>query len=521
MIKRKTPKIFVIFCFIFLLFFVGCSSTKKPTSPFKTPLGTLKLTTEPTFVPTTHNGTPAESAITITILYTDDEHGYMEGEGGEVGAAELMGVWEDEFGYTLDGPFLVLSGGDMWTGPAVSTWFTGSSMVQVMNAMGYDAAALGNHDFDFGLDQLKLRTEEMTFPLLSANTRYKSDGSIPTDIGITPFALVDVNGITFGVIGLSGTNTPSVTNPDTVAPYDFINYETALREIVPQVRDAGADIIVVPAHICSGELGGLAIAVSDLEITMFGGGHCHESFSRLSGETILLGGGDYMMSFAYAELIYDPETGSISISDYGTMNNRSGNTVGVIADIVEEFVAEANIVLAQVIGYSTHRISQRSEEMEKLIAESWLWAFPGVDVALTNTGGIRDALPAGDITIGDIITVLPFDNTIIQLNLTGEQLENILFYRQDNLAIGGLEKGIGIWILIKTGVELDPETIYVVLVNSYMYSGGSGYTFSTYDPDGYDTTMPYRQPLIDWIKAQGSTADDPMDDEIDELISIP
>ena len=516
--RRKLIVFFFIFCFLILS---GCSPTKKPASPTKTPLDTPKPTTELTVEPTTPDGTLADSTFTITILYTNDEHGYMEGVGGGVGAAELMGVWEDEFDYTLDGPFLVLSGGDMWTGPAISTWFSGASMVQVMNAMGYDAAAVGNHEFDFGLDQLKLRTEEMTFPLLSANTRYKSDGSIPIDIGITPFALVSVNGVTFGVIGLTLTNTPSVTNPDIVAPFDFIDYETALREIVPQAREAGADIIVVPAHICSGGLSGLAIDVSDLEISMFGGGHCHETFSRLSGDSVLLGGGEHMMGFAFAELEYDPETGSVSILDYGTMDNRSGNTVGVIADLVEEFVVEADIVLAQVIGYGTHRISQRSEEMEKLIAESWLWAFPGADVALTNTGGIRDALPAGDITIGDIITILPFDNTIVQLNLTGEQLEDILFYKQDDLAIGGLEKGIGKWTLVKTGVELDSETIYVVLVNSYMYSGGSSYTFSAYDPDGYDTNIQFRQPLIDWIKAQGSNADDPIDDAIDDLINYP
>jgi 5'-nucleotidase len=172
----------------------------------------------------------------------------MEGTEAGAGAADMVGLWQKEFDYSQDGPFLVLSGGDMWTGPAVSTWFEGASMVQVMNAMGYDAAAPGNHEFDFGLDTLAYNIEEMDFPILGANIRYKSDGRIPTDIGIQPYTLVEVSGVTVGVIGLAGTNTPQVTSPAIVAPFDFIDYEDALREIVPEVRAAGAEIIVVPTH---------------------------------------------------------------------------------------------------------------------------------------------------------------------------------------------------------------------------------------------------------------------------------
>ena len=87
-------------------------------------------------------------------MYTNDEHGLMEATESSGGAAGLMGLWREQEGYSENGPYLILSGGDMWTGPAISTWFKGESMVNVMNGMQYDAAAIGNHEFDFKIEGL-------------------------------------------------------------------------------------------------------------------------------------------------------------------------------------------------------------------------------------------------------------------------------------------------------------------------------------------------------------------------------
>ena len=105
----------------------------------------------------------------LTILYTNDEHGWMEGMEPHQSAAHLFQLWQEQEGYSEEGPFLILSGGDNWTGPAISTWSEGRSMVEVMNAMQYDASAVGNHEFDFGLDVIKARAEEADF-LISAQT---------------------------------------------------------------------------------------------------------------------------------------------------------------------------------------------------------------------------------------------------------------------------------------------------------------------------------------------------------------
>ena len=126
--------------------------------------------------------------VTLTVIYTNDEHGWIMGEEVGQGAAEIAGLWAAN--YAGDDAVLILSGGDNWTGPAISTWFGGESMVEVMNAMGYTAAAVGNHEFDFGLAGLKIRTEQANYPYLGANIRYKSDGSVPAVLGFQPYKIV-------------------------------------------------------------------------------------------------------------------------------------------------------------------------------------------------------------------------------------------------------------------------------------------------------------------------------------------
>ena len=107
----------------------------------------------------------------LTILHTNDEHGWMESYKGSGGADGLQRLWSQREGFGPDGPFLVISSGDMWTGPAISTTLAGESMVDVMNALGYRAATLGNHDFDFGQDAIRQRRLEASRALTARTCR--------------------------------------------------------------------------------------------------------------------------------------------------------------------------------------------------------------------------------------------------------------------------------------------------------------------------------------------------------------
>jgi 2',3'-cyclic-nucleotide 2'-phosphodiesterase (5'-nucleotidase family) len=453
---------------------------------------------------------PADTVRELTILYTNDEHGWMSGLQPEASAANLMGLWRTAEAYHPDGNFLLLSGGDMWTGPAISTWFQGQSMAEVMNAMGYDAAAVGNHEFDFGLEALQARAAESAFPFLSANIRYKNDGTTPVDLGIRPFTIITVNDIQVGIIGLTTTRTSTTTNPVNITEFEFIDYETALREMVPQVREAGAEIIVVPAHICQASLEILAKDVADLGIALMGGGHCNELFATELNDIVLVEGGTAFASYAYANFQFDTASDTIVSVDYGVRSNSGGTADPVVESIVLRWQEEADAELNRTIGYSESGLLRRSQGMQSLITEAWLWAYPTADIAITNLGGMRADLTPGDITLADVVGVMPFDNVIVELLLTGEQVEVML--GQESAAIGGVYRDNFRWYLKATGEELDPDAFYSVLVNDFMYAGGDDYALlAIYDPDGYNTAINWRQPVIDWIMAQESSPDAPMD----------
>ncbi|MBT6059163.1 MAG: hypothetical protein HOG51_14085, partial [Gammaproteobacteria bacterium] len=254
-------------------------------------------------------GSAGDSVRELTVLYTNDEHGWMEGTQEGNSAANLLGLWREKEGYSEDGPFLVLSGGDHWTGPAISTWFEGEGMVELMNSMAYDATAIGNHEFDFGLDNLQQRMEQADYPYLAANINWKpgADSRIEENnlIEFLPSTILELNDLRIGIAGLSTTETPQATNPINVRELDFTDYEPALRRSVADMTSEDVDMIFVVAHVCMAELEPLAEKIADLNISLIGGGHCNELVAQKVGDTILLEGGSNYRSYAKAKFSYD------------------------------------------------------------------------------------------------------------------------------------------------------------------------------------------------------------------------
>ena len=489
---------------------VATTPPRRPTPTNAPP----DLATETSAQPATATPAPTGNLREVTVLYTNDEHGWMEGMEPGRGAANLLGLWQAN-GYN-PATTLIISGGDMWTGPAISTWFEGESMVEVMNAMGYAAAAVGNHEFDFGLAALQARAAQANFPLLSANIRDVSSGAIPAGLGIQPYTLVTVNGVQVGLIGLTTTSTPRTTNPSNVAGFEFIDYETALRETVPEVRAAGAQLILVPAHICQAEAERLARQVSDLGLAMVGGGHCNELFAKEIEGTVVLEGGYHLTSYAAVTFQYDLAADAVVDVAYDvTANQPTGVPDPAVTAIVQRWRARVEGELNEVIGYSETGLARRGPEMQALVTEAWLASYPA-DVAITNLGGFRADLPAGAITLDAIVTVLPFNNTIVEVEVTGAQLLDVLSFAE--AAVGGASRQRGEWVL-HDGTAIDPAGSYTLLVNDFMYAGGDGYEMlAEYDPAAYNTAIDWRQPLIDWIKAQNSSADNPIDAAIAALV---
>ncbi len=494
-------------CLLVLVMFSACQWAMPQSSPVLTPAVDS--------LPPADQNTSA-----LTIFYTSDEHGWLAGQTEGQGAAELAGIWQAEFGWQPDDEnFLLVSGGDNWTGPAVSSWFKGQSMVEVMNQMGYAASAVGNHEFDFGTSVLTERTAEAGFPYLSANMTRKSDGAYPAELGIQPYTIVKRAGLNIGIIGLTTTRTAYAANPAIVGAYEFGDYAKSVRQAAALARDDGATVLIVIAHICGNELQSLARAVADLDIIMFGGGHCHATMAQKSGGALLLEAGSNLGHFAYARFSIDPATQHPTLADYGIRKNKGGKADAAVAEIVARWVDFANLEANVVIGYLQSTIPQKSILMQRLITESWLAGYPLADVAMTNLGGMRTELAAGEVTLGDIVAMMPFDNVLIEMHLTGAQIKDVLNAKTTTPpAIGGMHKNGGVWLLNKSGLPLDDQAVYVVLVNDFMYAGGDHYDLlAQFDPQAYNTSIDWRQPLIDWMIAQNASATQPLDSAINRL----
>jgi 2',3'-cyclic-nucleotide 2'-phosphodiesterase (5'-nucleotidase family) len=270
-------------------------------------------------------------------------------------------------------------------------------------------------------------------------------------------------------------------------------------------------------HLCRQELETLAQRVADLEIQFMGSGHCNELFAETVGATTLVGGGYHLTSFARADFVFDTAADTVLEAGAETFRNEPGATPDTtVAAIVEEWRARTDEELEVVIGYSDHGLQRRSDEMLALVTESWLWAYPTADISITNEGGFRAALAPGEITFADVVGMLPFNNVLVEVELRGEALLQVL--ARGDAAVGGAHLGIGEWILEDTGQPIQRDEVYRVLVNDFMYAGGDDYTLlAQLDPDAYNTAIDWRQPVIDWIVAQASSPEMPLDGAFEAL----
>jgi 5'-nucleotidase/UDP-sugar diphosphatase len=446
----------------------------------------------------------------LTVLYSNDEHGWMEGREPGLGAAGLLGLWREKEGYSEDGPFLLLSGGDHWTGPAISTWFEGEGMVEVMSAMGYDATAIGNHEFDFGLDNLEQRIRQANFPYLAANIQWKASETLPSELGILAFTTTVVNDLTIGIIGLSTINTPSTTNPINIVALSFLDYEPVLRETVEQLQAANPDLLFVVSHVCMAALRPLAAAVADLNISLMGGGHCNELVAEKVGETILLESNGHFRSYARAHFEYDIGSDSLINSSFSAEQNEAGHSDEPVAQLVAKWRAATQVELSAQLGFSSREYLANDDRLQSAVVESWLQIDGTAELAINNRFALRAPLPRGEVTLADVVGILPFENTIVAVELSGAQILQVLAQGEAPY-VEGLIRTENDWRLAKTGRLIDTDETYRVLINSFMYEGGAGYdAIAKFDSAGFDTEIHYRQPLVDWLLEQDSSTSRPL-----------
>ena len=428
----------------------------------------------------------------FTIFYTNDEHGWIEGDNDDAGAVDMYPDLLD-YGYGEDESMLLLSGGDNWSGPAISSWFKGQPAIEVMNAMGYMASALGNHEFDAKVENLEKLSKQAKFSMLSANIIDNNTGTFPDFV--KPYIIIKKQNVKIGIIGLSSLSTPYTTFPAYVKDYTFTDYAQALKKYVPEMKKNGAEVLILIGHICNDEMEELKPLAKDLGICFIGGAHCHQSFVEKDNEIVLMQAGSYYRKYGKFVFNYNPSSQKVEIVSAQVIKNiKKSGVENPVTDIVDYWSAKVDSALSDTIGYASSTIYYNSNEMANMVTDSWLVKFPEAQVSITNSGGIRQDIEAGYITLEDIVGVLPFNNTLLELDLTGKQLIDCIkdYELGGMLTIGGNR--------LTNGDLIYADSLYKVITTDYLYSVSSNH-FAEYDSTPYNTSTHYRQPVIDWIRS--------------------
>ena len=401
--------------------------------------------------------------------------------------------------------------------------------IDVMNEWGMDASALGNHEFDYGLPRLFEHIERADFPFLSANIVDEDTGETPD--WLDGSKVFRVNGMRVGVIGATVQNTPELVRADATAGLEFLDEAERIARESRLLRRAGVKIQIVVIHEGAsaganavdgrapqpwqGPIIGITEALQSTTVDLVIAGHTHRAANTVVGRIPVVEGFNAGASYSVAQLM-------VSRGDvvWAGTANRTAKNLGVaprpdvqaIVDAANEETAELR---NQVIGSQSVDIVRdparlTESNMGNLVADAMRTKYPGVDAALTNSGGLRADLlqtpPAageapGEITWGEVFAVLPFGNRTVILTVTGAQLREALLNGfspvcDPNVHSGRFPQVSGLRLTYHCSgttpvideIALAPEgpggpvtpvgdadTVRIV-TNDFMLTGGDGYT---------------------------------------------
>jgi 5'-nucleotidase/UDP-sugar diphosphatase len=485
--------------------------------------------------PTSSNRTPGAAAhsspspIQLRVLLTTDEHGWLSPlhdkkngvwRGGIHAAAAAMRAE----GYEKGAPgWMLMSAGDMWTGPFETTVLEGAPMTEAMNHLGYRAVAVGNHEFDFGQGSLAERAHQASFPFLGANLVQEATGQPPPWMkGWTMLDVTVPGGVArVAVVGLACVDSPITADVRHMAGLRFEPYEATLRRVLPEVKAAAPDVIVVLAHDRVDAVRPLVPVLRAYGVSLVAAGHEHRpsafvddaGTSAVDDDVVICNAGPYLRSLCRVDLevergVLRAHRERIIAVEHPSDAPAPAFDEGLHA-IVAEAEASAQRVGGEVLVESRQRLSRgRDGSLGQLLVDAWLEALPFADVALTNAGGLRQDIEPGPLRLRDIISALPFQNTLLVVEVTGRELREVLLANPQTV-VGGAryewsETGEGRWIVQRLvdrdGVAIADDRVFKAVINDFMYRGGDHYTFEDRTPE--ETAMDWREPVYRLLRTQ-------------------
>jgi 2',3'-cyclic-nucleotide 2'-phosphodiesterase / 3'-nucleotidase / 5'-nucleotidase len=439
----------------------------------------------------------------LRVLATNDFHGNLapiRTPNGTVGGAAALATYfaMERAGYGGRGPVLLLDGGDIMQGTPVSTLLRGRSTVAYYNAVGYDAAAIGNHEFDWGPGVLRERMADARFPWLAANILVAGSDTTPDWMSGT--VMLERDGVRIGVIGLMTQELPTATMAQYIAGLDVADGAAVMNRLVPQLRDAGADFVIVVAHAgaeCNPDMTACGHEMPDwLRRTtarpdLVVSGHTHQVVrTHINGVAIIESGrwGTHYGVVDLERITADSVDAWIRGTPVPWTDAVPPDTA--IAALVARAEAEVGPQLARPITTAAEEITRVLGEspLGRLIADAQR-AATGAQIAFMNAGGVRAPILPGTVTWGDLFRVQPFGNLLVVLELTGDDIRDALEHAlaEGRMAayVSGLEAGYDpdrapgdrvLWMRLPDGTPVQADAVYTVSVPDFLATGsGDGF----------------------------------------------
>lgn len=477
----------------------------------------------------------AQADYNLTILHTNDFHARFEpiskydsgcdaetnAEGKCFGGSARLVTAVAAARARSDNSILV-DGGDQFQGTLFYTYYKGKMAAEFMNKLGYDAMTVGNHEFDDGPEVLAGFMEAVSFPVLMSNADVSREPLLAGKLAKS--TVIEKDGEKIGLIGLTPQDTDELASPgDNIT---FTEPADAVAGEISKLKDMGINKFVVLSH--SGFAVDKAVAAAVPEIDVIVGGHSNTFLSNTSDRAegpypTMVGTTAIVSAYAYGKFLGEL---NVRFDDNGVVTQASGEPLIMDADVAEDADSVARIAeLAKPLDEIRNKIVASSDaviegdrkvcrtqecEIGNLVADAMLArvADQGVTIAIQNSGGLRSSIDAGEVTMGEVLTVLPFQNTLSTFQLKGSDvvaaLENGVSQVEEAKGrfpqVAGLkfafdaskpagERVSDVMVMGADGTTspIDPAATYGVVSNNYMRGGGDGYkVFKNGGMNAYD-----------------------------------
>lgn len=503
----------------------------------------------------------ADTTYKLTVLHTNDHHGrFWQNRYGEYGMAARKTLIDDlrEEIQAEGSSVLLLSGGDINTGVPESDLQDAEPDFKGMSKIGYDAMALGNHEFDNPLDVLFKQQEWASFPMLSANIYDKNTGKRL----FQPYAMFNKQGIKIAVIGLTTEDTAKLGNPEFIEQIDFRDPKEEAKNLIAELKETEyPDLIFAVTHMGHYENGNrginapgdvaLARYLNEGDLDMIVGGHSQEPVC-MEGPNVIKksfkpgdecqpdqqNGAYIVQAHEWGKYVgradYEFRNGELSMVSYDLIPVNLKKKIKVDGQsqrvLIQEEIEQDEAMLEFLRPYQEKgqgklnvKIAESNGKLEgdrsvvryqqtnlgRLIATAHMERAKA-DFAVMNSGGVRDSIAAGDITYKDVLTVQPFGNMVSYVDMTGKEvLDYLNVVATKPVDSGAYAQFAGIAMSINNGEvtnvfignkQLRLDGNYRFTVPSYNAAGGDGYPKIDDHPGYVNTGFTDAEVLKDYLE---------------------